>query len=122
MGMKGIALSVATVLLVAGCAGKSAGSPSAAGRLVVHIGMFGGPANPNGQMALSNAPAVGKLITATNSAGRQWQARTDARGRATFDVPAGRYTVVSSYCGRGPQHVHLRPNATARVQIQCDVP
>jgi hypothetical protein len=122
MGMQRIAIVVAGFLALAGCASSHNDPGQQSSTLNVHIGMFGGPLTPNGHMADSDAPAVGKLITAADTHGHQWRARTGNNGTATFTLPPGHYSVVSSYCGTGPQQVVTHPHHDAQVQIQCDIP
>lgn len=118
----------AAILLVAccvlsGCAdsGKAREHATPA-TLTVHIGLFGGPFLPGRGMAASDTPAQGKNVTAVDAAGRKHVARTDAGGSATLRLAPGAYTVFSTYCGTGPQHIALLRGRRTRVQIDCPVP
>jgi hypothetical protein len=90
--------------------------------LRVHLGLFGGPARPDGSMALSNAPDPSAPIVLTGRDGTTQTRRTHRDGIATFSVLPGRYTVESTTCGHGPQSVVIRANRLARVEVRCDVP
>ena len=47
---------------------------------MVHVALFGGPMRPDGQMAMSNSPAVGGAVTVTGPTGRAYTADTDQHG------------------------------------------
>lgn len=91
-------------------------------RVTVHIGLFGGPPKPDGEMALSDAPAAGQNVTAMDSQGRAHVVRTDARGTATMLLPPGAYTVFSTTCGAGRQRIELTVGGSAHLQIVCAIP
>ena len=118
-------LQTALVLavLLAGCSSVGPNAPARPARLIVHVGMFGGPMRPDGHMAASNAPAVGEQVVAVavGRAGRRYTGTTGADGLATLRLPAGRYRVGSGYCG-GPRTVTVPVGGSARVDIRCDVP
>jgi hypothetical protein len=118
-----ISLTVAGVALVAltGCA-SSHPAGGAGPNLVVHIGLFGGPATRTGGMALSNSPGYQENVTAIDASGRRQVARTDNAGVARLRVDSGRYTVYSTYCGVGRQHAVVVDGRVTRVQISCPVP
>jgi hypothetical protein len=90
--------------------------------LTVYVGLFGGPARPGGEMAMSNSPAERVNVTATSAAGRTSTATTDASGRATLRLMPGRYTVFSTYCGTGRQTISLSAGEPAQLQINCPIP
>jgi hypothetical protein len=90
--------------------------------LTVHIGLFGGPAKPAGEMALSNSPADGENVTALDARGGMHLARTDATGTATMQLAPGKYSVFTTYCGTGPQHIELTAHRRAHVEIDCPIP
>jgi hypothetical protein len=94
----------------------------ASGGLTVHVGVFGGPMRPDGQMAASNTPQQDARITVTDNRGHTWTARTNRSGIASFTVPAGRY-FVHAPCGPvAPKGYPVRAGHTARVNLRCDVP
>lgn len=113
-------------LMLAGCTDRlSTSGGSSRGTLatlIVHIGLFGGPARPGGGMALSDSPAENENVTAVNAAGDKSVARTNADGVATLTLTPGKYTVFSTYCGTGPRHVVLATGQIVRVQIDCPAP
>ena len=113
-------LAVAAFAL-SGCAGHVTTTESAPTvHLTVHLGLFGGPARPNGRMGLENESDPGAPITLTDPTGRTWRVRTDDNSIARFAIQPGRYTVDSPTCGHGPRHVMIRSDR--RVQLRCDVP
>jgi hypothetical protein len=132
------AVLTGTVILV-GCTGGGAGPAEKSGSpgisssggsssgavlvmLIVHIGLFGGPARAGGGMALSNSPAQNENVTAVDAGNRNSVARTNADGVATLRLASGRYTVYSTYCGTSPHHVVLTIHAVSHVRIDCAVP
>src|SRR4051812_5143101 len=99
-------------------AGGSASPPMS--RLVVHVGLFGGPMRMDDHhMALSDSPDPGGTVT-VHGAHRHWTATENAAGDATFRLPAGRYWVTDS-CG-APRVVTLTAGTARRIAMQCDVP
>jgi hypothetical protein len=116
-------LALNSVAWLAACAragGAASAPPSATVR--VHVGLYGGPEQPGGGMALNNAPEPGAPISVTDMTGHTRTAKTDAAGVATFVVAPGRYIVNTPMCGHGPQPVTARASRTAYVQVRCDVP
>jgi hypothetical protein len=118
---------LATILIasciLAGCTHtRTSGNGTLTATLTVHIGLFGGPAKPDGEMALSNSPADGENVTALDARGGTHLARTDATGTATMPLAPGKYSVFSTYCGTGPQHIELTAHRSAHVQIDCPTP
>lgn len=114
---------LAASAVIAGCASSQQHDAALrAPTLDVHIGLFGGPAQPDGGMADSNAPEPNARVIVTNGAGRDWRASTGAGGVARFFLRPGRYLVTSPTCGHGPQHVVVRAGRLAHVQIQCAIP
>ncbi len=113
--------STVVALAVTGCAnGQPAARSSRPVYLTVHLGLFGGPARPNGTMALVNGSDPGAPITVADSTGRTWTVKTDHASLARFQLHPGRYTIKSPTCGHGPRHVIVRVDR--RVQLRCDVP
>ena len=107
--------------MLSGCASArpQAGGPAPT-TLTVHIGVFGGPARPNGGMAVSNAPRADAAVTVTDPTGNQWQATTGRDGIARFSVAPGQY-IVRTPCGSAV-HVTVRAGEVARARAHCDVP
>ena len=95
------------VVVLGGCASSRTGADTAATTLTVHIGVFGGPARPNGGMAVSNAPRAGAAVTVTDGSGNQWHATTDRDGIARFSVAPGQYAVHDP-CDFRDHHVTVR--------------
>lgn len=124
-------MTVAASVVLAGCATSTASHTGGThvahdphrrpAIVLVHLGLFGGPARADGTMALNNAPYRHQVIRLVDAAGRSHTARTGRYGVATFVVPPGRYH-VGTVCGRGPRHVTARPGQRARISLQCDVP
>ena len=100
--------------------GAATVQPSATVR--VHVGLYGGPLQPGGGMALNNAPEPQTPVTVTDMTGHMRTAKTDSTGVVTFVVAPGRYVIDSPLCGHGPQPVTARPSHTSYVQVRCDVP
>ena len=122
MTIRGVVVWLSAFALVTGCA--SSGGGAAAGpstKLTVHIGIFGGPAGPDGEMAASNEPDAGARIVITDRAGNTQRAKTDADGIATFSVRPGYYS-VSGPCTVGTRSVTVRSNRAAHVELRWDVP
>ena len=118
-----VALSLGALLTLAGCA-SSAGGHAGGGHLAtltVHVGIFGGPARPDGEMAASNEPDAGARILVTDRAGSTSSAKTDSDGIATFSLRPGHYT-VSGPCTVGARAVDVRSGPAAHVELRCDVP
>jgi hypothetical protein len=118
-------VSMPVLLALAACTNGGGHSQSPAPSpvaLTVHVGLFGGPARPDGGMAMSNSPAERVNVTATSAAGRTSTAMTDASGRATLHLAPGRYAVFSTYCGPGPQTISLSAGEPAQLQIICPIP
>jgi len=88
---------------------------------VVHVALFGGPMRPDGQMAMSDSPAVGGAVTVTGPTGHAYTADTDQHGDARFVLPVARYRIVASACPQ-PHKASVAATRTARVSIQCDIP
>ena len=106
---------------LAGCASdQQSGAPAT--DLTVHVGIFGGPMMPNGEMAASNAPQSNARITVTDRSGHTWTAQTNRLGIASFAVPAGSYQVHGPCGPVAPKAVAVRAGHTARVRVHCDVP
>lgn len=111
-------LLAGTVLSTSACAGNAERRVY----LTVHVGAFGGPARPDGGMALSDAPQPGVRITVTDAAGHAMTRGTDRGGRATFTVAPGRYVVASSECGpTTPRRVTVA-RVPVTVNIICAIP
>ena len=108
------------VVVLGGCASSRTGADTAATTLTVHIGVFGGPARPNGGMAVSNAPRAGAAVTVTDGSGNQWHATTDRDGIARFSVAPGQYAVHDP-CDFRDHHVTVRAGKVAHVDAHCDV-
>jgi hypothetical protein len=88
--------------------------------LTVHVVAFGGPGTIGGRMASAANPAIGLNVVARNSSGRTWAARTDAEGEATFRLPPGSYTVLSSICPTAHTPVvTLSAGRSLPVQLEC---
>jgi hypothetical protein len=117
---------VLSILTLGFAVGATAGCTPAApdeshqATLRVHVGMFGGPARPNGGMALQDSPASGENVTAVDDAGDEFTALTDAQGVAVLHLRPGRYTVYSTYCGPHSA-IALPTGQVRRVQIGCQV-
>ena len=114
-------LATAATMSVAACATHTSSAQSATTvHLSVHLGLFGGPARPNGRMAADNGPDPGAPITVQDATGHTWRVRTNDHSFAEFDIRPGRYVVNSPTCGDGPRHVLV--NSDVRIQLRCDVP
>jgi hypothetical protein len=83
--------------------------------------MFGGPMNPDGQMAVSNSPVAQVVVTVTGSDGSKRTAKTGPNGVATLQLPPGSYQVAAT-CGNAPHPISMLPGSSASVQLDCDVP
>jgi hypothetical protein len=95
-------------------------SGPALGTVVVHVGLYGGPARPSGAMALSNAPAADQTVTAVDAAGHRFAVRTNGDGNAVLRLPPGRYTISTS-CGQ-VHHLVASVDRAIPVRIACVVP
>jgi hypothetical protein len=104
-----------------GCAGQATTTQSAPTvHLTVHLGLFGGPARPDGRMGLENGPDPGVPIMLTDATGRSRRTQTDDNSIARFAIRPGRYTIESPTCGHVPRHVVIRSDR--HVRLRCDVP
>jgi hypothetical protein len=117
-----IAMLLVLLAAMVGCASDHQAGGGPATDLIVHVGVFGGPMRPNGEMAASNAPQRDARITVTDRSGHTWTARTNRLGIASFAVPAGSYQVHGPCEPTKPEVVAVRSGHIARVQVQCDVP
>jgi hypothetical protein len=96
-------------------------SSAGVGRLVGHLGRYGGPLLPNGHMAMSDQPQPGGPVTATGAGThRIYRATSDSAGRFAFSLPPGRYAVTSPGCQS--LTVTVRADRTSTQPIICPVP
>jgi hypothetical protein len=115
-----VVLLTSALAVLAACTSGQHRSASQLSGLQVHVGLFGGPARPDGGMADSNAPQPNATVTLVNGTGRKWTANTGRDGVASFSVLPGEYSVTSLSCG--PQSVTIRASQRAYIQIRCDIP
>ncbi len=119
-GMRTVIATLIAVVLAACGSGHDAGNPP--GTVQGHVGLFGGPLNPEtGKMALSDAPQPGVAVTAT-SVDRRVVARTttDAAGHFTLHLAAGRYSIAPE-CGAA-QTLVVASGQADTIALQCAVP
>lgn len=72
-------------------------------------------------MADSNAPQPNAPVNVMDDTGRKWSAKTGRDGVATLSVPAGHYTVSSSFCG-SPRRITVVAGTRSYVQVACPIP
>ena len=101
-------------------------SPQADDAVVsVKVGLWGGPLQPTGGMALKGKPAIGVNVTARDAHGATWGATTDQQGVAQLRLSPGAYAIFSTSCGPTED---VAPVTTVKsadirtVEIRCDVP
>ncbi|NYI42727.1 carboxypeptidase-like regulatory domain-containing protein [Demequina lutea] len=91
----------------------------------VTVGLWGGPAQPTGGMALEGQPAPGVNVTARDTQGKTVDGTTDELGVAQLHLAPGAYVIFSTYCGPtedASPATTVQSGDTRSVQIRCDVP
>jgi hypothetical protein len=91
----------------------------------VKVGLWGGPLQPTGGMALEGKPAPGVNVTARDAHGATWDATTDQQGVAQLQLSPGAYVIFSTYCGpteNAAPVTRVKSGDTRTVEIRCDVP